>query len=317
MFPISDHKIAYIFPGQGSQAVGMGKYLNDNYSSAKAIFEEADDTLNFSLSKLCFEGPEDELTRTLNVQPAILTTSFACLKVSQQISSNKLPAAVVAAGHSLGEYTALLYAGVLSFHDALTLVRERGRLMNEAGKKNPGGMLAILGSDEIKVAELCSKTNTEISNINCPGQIVISGSLDDLATSKKLGAEMGIRRMLHLNVSGAFHSRLMQPAAEGMKEIVSNIVFKEPAVQVISNVTAKELSGSNDIKSELIEQVTKCVQWQKSVEYIIGQKIDDFIEFGHGQVLAGLIKRINPDVRMHNIDDISIENQISTIMLAK
>jgi [acyl-carrier-protein] S-malonyltransferase len=310
----SRSKIAYVFPGQGSQEVGMGRYLYDHYPVAKAIFDQADETLKLSLSTLCFEGPEADLLQTINVQPAILTTSFACLKIFKELSSGKITAPEMTAGHSLGEYTALVYSGAIDFRDALTLVRERGRLMNEAGKKNPGGMLAVIGSEEGTVRELCIKSDAEISNINSPGQIVISGSIESLQKAKEIASQMGIKRLIPLKVSGAFHSRLMQSAADGLKDIVFNTPVRRPLIRVISNVTGENLREPDEIRRELIDQVLNCVQWQKSIEYMSNQEVRTFIEFGHGKTLAGLIKRIDANVKIYNVEDNSIENQLSNIL---
>lgn len=310
----SRSKIAYVFPGQGSQEVGMGRYLYDHYPVAKTIFDQADKTLKLSLSTLCFDGPEADLLQTINVQPAILTTSFACLNVFEELASGRILAPEMVAGHSLGEYTALVCAGAIDFRDALTLVRERGRLMNEAGKKNPGGMLAVIGSEELAVRELCIKSDSEISNINSPGQIVISGSIESLQKAKEMAPQMGIKRLIPLKVSGAFHSRLMQSAADGLKDIVSNIPVRRPQMTVISNVSGGNLREPDEIKKELLDHVLNCVQWQKSVEYMSNQEVRTFIEFGHGKTLAGLIKRIEGNVKIYNIDDNSIENQLSNIL---
>jgi [acyl-carrier-protein] S-malonyltransferase len=215
-------KAAYVFPGQGSQNTGMGLGLYNNYPSAKGVFDEADASLGFSLSHLCFEGPEEELTKTHNVQPAILVVSIACLKALQEASRGDFPSPAFVAGHSLGEYTALVAAGVLGLADAVLLVRERGRLMYEAGLKNPGSMLAVIGLDEEAVKDVCLQSGTEISNINCPGQIVISGAAQALAEANKLAKTRGARALLPLKVSGAFHSALMEPIIAEFSKIVSN-----------------------------------------------------------------------------------------------
>ena len=306
-------KVAYVFPGQGSQAVGMGLDIYKKYPSAKEIFDEADRTLGFSLSRLCFEGPEDELAQTINVQPAVLTASIACLKAAEEVSGSSLPFPDVVAGHSLGEYTALVVAGVLSLSEAVRLVRERGNLMNEAGRVNPGGMVAVLGLDEKTVRDTCLSAGTEISNINCPGQIVVSGVEERLVEFKRLAEMRGARRIIPLKVSGAFHSRLMQPASEGLKKAISGFTFHEPLVPVVANVTAQRLIDVQAIKQELVDQVIHCVQWQRSVENMIADGVTTFLEIGHGQVLAGLIKRINPEVQVLNIGDIGIDEQVEKL----
>jgi [acyl-carrier-protein] S-malonyltransferase len=303
-------KTAYIFPGQGSQAVGMGKYLYDHYDCARTIFDEADRLLKISLSGLCFEGPEEDLQQTINVQPAIFVTSLACLEVARKIAPDKFRKSDLVAGHSLGEYTALVVAGVLDFKDALLLIRERGRLMQEAGLIRPGGMLAIIGTPMNIIEGICARSGTVISNINSPGQIVISGSSEGLQKVKEICDAEGIRRIIPLKVSGAFHSPLLESAATGLRKAINNLNFNDASIPVISNITANDISEAQDIKTELVNQILECVQWQKSVENIMANGVTQFIEFGHGQVLVNLIKRINPNVMLYNIDDEHIETQV-------
>jgi [acyl-carrier-protein] S-malonyltransferase len=203
-------KVAYVFPGQGAQSVGMGRDLYESFASAKAIFELADRVLGFPLAKLCFEGPEEQLRLTVNTQPAILTVSYVCLKVAQEVSAGKLLPPALVAGHSLGEYTALAVADVIDFATAVYLARERGRLMYEAGLKEPGGMVAILGLNEDVLAEVCREADTKIANYNCPGQLIISGATKNLSRAAELAKARGASRTIPLEVSGAFHSPLMQ-----------------------------------------------------------------------------------------------------------
>lgn len=304
-------KTAYVFPGQGSQKVGMGKDIYNNYPSARDVFDEVDETLGFSLSRLCFEGPEEELTQTINVQPAVLTVSIACFRAAQEASNNSLPPPAFVAGHSLGEYTAMVVAEVLSLSDTVPLVRERGRLMSEAGKKTTGGMLAVLGLDEETIREICFSAGTEISNINSPGQIVISGATDKLAEARSLAEIRGARRVVPLKVSGAFHSALMEPALDGLKKAISKLTFQKPSVPVVANVTAQAMTDNEAIKEELVSQVLHCIQWQRSVENIVAEGVTTFFEIGHGQVLTGLIKRISPGVQVFNIGDVETVRQIS------
>jgi [acyl-carrier-protein] S-malonyltransferase len=302
-------KIAYVFPGQGSQNVGMGQDIYNNYSSAREVFDEADATLGFPLSRLCFEGPEEELTKTINVQPAILVTSIASLRAIQQTTNNDFPSLSFVAGHSLGEYTALVAAEALSLADAARLVRERGRLMYEAGQKNPGSMLAILGLDEKVVEDICLHSGTEISNMNCPGQIVISGTVEALAEASNL-AKMKRARSIPLKVSGAFHSTLMESIINEFGQVISSFAFHSPKIPVIANVTAQPLLNTNSIKEELLRQLRYCVQWQKSIEYMMQNGVTTFYEIGPGKVLSGLIKRISAQAQTINISGIEDITQL-------
>ena len=297
-------KVAYVFPGQGSQSTGMGLDLYNSYPSAKKVFDEADASLGFALSRLCFEGPEEELTKTHNVQPAILVVSIACLKALEEAAIANFPSPTFVAGHSLGEYTALVAAGVLSLADAVLLVRERGRLMYEAGLKNPGSMLAVIGLDEETVRDISVRSGTEVSNVNCPGQIVISGAAQALAEANKLAKTKGARALIPLKVSGAFHSALMEPVIAEFSKIVSNVRFRPPVISVISNVTARPLTDVDSIKKELVKQLRNCIQWQRSVEYMVHSGVTTFYEIGPGRVLSGLIRRINSELQIFNISGI-------------
>lgn len=292
-------KVAYVFPGQGSQWVGMGRDLHQRFEPSKAVFEQADSALGFSLSQMCFEGPEAELRETVNVQPAIVTMSLACFAAVR----DRLPAPAFVAGHSLGEYTALAAAGALDFTTAIGLARERGRLMHEAGRKSPGAMVAVLGMAEDKLAGICAATGTKIANINCPGQLVVSGSRDGVAHASELAKAGGARRVVPLAVSGAFHTELMRPAADGLRRFLEGLVFNEPEVPIVANATAGPVASGKALKAELLEQLCACVQWQRSVEYMISHGVTRFIEIGPGKVLSGLIKRISPEVETQNIGD--------------
>jgi len=294
-------KVAYVFPGQGAQSTGMGLDLYNGCPAAREVFDEADASLGFSLSHLCFEGPEEELTKTHNVQPAILVVSMACLRALQEAAIGDFPPPAFVAGHSLGEYTALVAAGALGLADAVLLVRERGRLMYEAGLRNPGSMLAVIGLDEETVKAVCHQTGTEISNINCPGQIVISGGVQALAEASGLSKTRGARPVIPLKVSGAFHSALMEPVIAEFTKIVADVRFRRPNIPVISNVTAEPLTDADSIREELVKQLRNCIQWQRSVEYMLRNGVTRFYEIGPGRVLSGLIRRINSELQIFNV----------------
>jgi [acyl-carrier-protein] S-malonyltransferase len=297
-------KVAWVFPGQGSQTVGMVRDLYDNISSVKDIIERADAALGFPLSKIIFEGPDEELTQTINAQPALVTASFACLEAAREVSGNSLPTPVFVAGHSLGEYTALAVAGVFDFETAVRLARERGRLMHEAGQVRAGSMAAIIGLDEGKISEICRDSETVMANINSPGQIVISGASDNIAKAMEMATAAGAKRAIQLQVSGAFHSPLMQPAVDGLTEYISSVSFQEPSIPVIGNIRAEPLTSGELVKSELLDQLLNPVQWVRTIEYISRQGIPTFIEIGPGKVLTGLIKRINAEARTINVGDL-------------
>ncbi|HEX7594031.1 MAG TPA: ACP S-malonyltransferase [Anaerolineae bacterium] len=297
------YKVAFVFPGQGSQYVGMAQDLAAAYPEARAVFDQADAVLGFSLSRLCFSGPENRLTDTINAQPALLTHSIAALRVLQSLPRQETPAFV--AGHSLGEYSALVAADVMGFADALRLVRERGRVMKEAGDKTPGAMAAIIGMDDTALEAVCQQAGAQIANYNSPGQIVITGSKDALEHAMALAKERGARRVLPLAVSIASHSRLMEPAAREFERAVAQTPMRAPKVPVISNVSAQPLNSVDEIKRELILQLTSSVQWVKSIEYIIAQGTTSFVELGPKDVLAGLIRRINKDAHAVSVGDVA------------
>lgn len=300
---VKQGEIAYVFPGQGSQMVGMGSDLYQSSATAKAVFDEADSALGYPISQLCFRGPEEELQQTIYAQPAIMTVSVACLRAAiEAMGDNAIHPAFVA-GHSLGEYSALVAAEVLDFADAVRLVRERGRLMHEAGLIRPGGMAALIGLDETCIAEICLETGVEIANFNSPGQIVISGPKGALAQAMDLARARGARHAIQLNVSGAFHSALMEPVVEGMAKAVSQFAFRDPSIPVVINGTGQPVTTAEAIRAELIWQLRNSIQWQRSVEYMIEAGVSTFVEIGPGRVLSGLIRRIGKDVRVLNIEN--------------
>ncbi|MFC1973784.1 ACP S-malonyltransferase [Chloroflexota bacterium] len=296
-------KVAYVFPGQGSQSVGMGYDLCLSSPAAKRVFDEADQALDIPLSRLCFEGQEEDLRQTVNAQPAIMTMSIACLRVA--IEHNNLPKPSFVAGHSLGEYTALVAANTVDFADGLRLVRERGRLMQEAGEQRPGSMAAIIGLDKNSLEEVCQKSGAQIANINSPEQIVISGPEEAVARAIELAKARGARKAILLHVSGAFHSTLMQSAVDKMAHAISQTTLRSPEVPIIANSTAQPLTTADEVKEELLQQLCNCVKWQPSVEYIMGNGVSTFIEIGPGRVLSGLIKRIHGEAQVFNMNDMA------------
>ena len=296
---------AWVFPGQGSQQVGMGLDLYETFPLARRVFEEADEVLGLPLSRLCFEGPEDSLRQTVNAQPAIMTVSLACLQTALETGSLQERSAAFMAGHSLGEYTALVAAGALSFGDGLRLVRERGRLMQEAGERVPGSMAAIIGLPEDKVTELCYNTRAEVCNLNSPGQVVIGGTCEAVEQAIAEAKARGARQAIRLNVSGAFHSSLMRPAAEGMIGVIARTPFADAQVPIVANSSAQPITSSEDIKRELSEQLRRPVLWQRSVEYMIENGVTTFVEIGPGRVLTALIHRIDGNATTKNIGDAS------------
>jgi [acyl-carrier-protein] S-malonyltransferase len=305
-------RVAFLFPGQGSQQVGMGKALSDSFAVARAVFDEADAALGYSLSRLCFEGPEAELTLTANAQPAILTTSIAALRVLE--SETALRPAVVA-GHSLGEYSALVAAGALRLGDAVRIVHLRGKLMQEAVAPGVGVMAAILGLSRADVDAACAEAAAgevvSAANFNGGGQIVIAGHRAAVDRACAAAKARGAKLALPLSVSAPFHCALMQPAADRLAAALADVAFASPAVPVITNVEAAPNQDGGRVRDLLTRQVTAPVRWEESVERIAAMGITQAIEVGAGRVLAGLVKRIAPDLRVHGASDPASIGQLS------
>ncbi|MFN8568121.1 MAG: ACP S-malonyltransferase [Kouleothrix sp.] len=305
-------RIAFVFPGQGSQYVGMGKQLYDASPAARRIFDKADSILGFPLSTLCFEGPQADLDDTYNAQPAILTVSIACLEALKERFGplGYLGTPKLVAGHSMGEFTALVAAGVLDFEDALKLVRERGRLMKESGEQHPGGMAAVVGLDEQTLAEVVEEAQSAgvvtLANANSPGQTVLSGEVAALQRAMDLAKARGARLVQRLTVSIASHSPLMQQAAQHFTEMVNHIHFRPPQVPLIANISAQALTTVDELRAELSGQLTRPVQWTRSVQTMVSEGIDTIVEIGPKQVLSGLVKRITSDARPVTLSDTEI-----------
>ncbi|MFD1774962.1 ACP S-malonyltransferase [Paenibacillus rhizophilus] len=299
-------KIAFVFPGQGAQAVGMAKDVYEAVPDARAIFETGDEVLGFPLSTLVFEGPESDLKQTANTQPALLTASVAYLEA---LKGKGLTPDYVA-GHSLGEYSALVAAGVLTYEDAVKLVRLRGRFMEEAVPGGQGAMAAVLGAEREALAELCRSVSeqegpVELANINCPGQIVVSGSQAGVNAVVQRVKEAGGKRAIPLEVSGPFHSSLMKEAAERLAGELAKTEFSAPSVPVVVNVTALPVSDPEEIRELLVRQVYSPVLWQDSVEQLIAEGVDTFVEIGSGSVLTGLIRKIDKNAKVININSLA------------
>jgi [acyl-carrier-protein] S-malonyltransferase len=302
---------AFIFPGQGSQYVGMGKEFYDQLRVAKEVFEEADDTLRFSISSLCFQGPEEELRLTENTQPAILTTSIAALKVLQ---TEKGINPKFAAGHSLGEYSALVASGALSFAEAVQTVRLRGKFMQEAVPVGEGAMAAILGMEREEVEKLCEEAAAgEVlspANFNCPGQIVIAGHLKAVQRAIEKVKQNGKRAVL-LPVSAPFHSPLMKPAGARLEKALEEISIKDLNLPVVTNVEAEINTSKEKVKALLVAQVSSPVRWEESMRRMIEEGVEQVLEIGPGKVLSGLMKRIDSTVGTGNLEDLQTLKKIS------
>ena len=305
-------KTALLFAGQGAQVVGMGRDLAEKYPSAQALFGRANEALGYDLTQICFEGPEDALTQTENAQPGIFLVSWVALELLKE----QVPDLVfeATAGLSLGEFTALTAAGAMSFEDGLKVVRQRGQFMQEACDATEGGMAAVIGLDEATTREVCTSADVELANLNCPGQLVISGASAGIEKACELAKEKGAKRALPLTVAGAYHSRLMESASTELESALREVELNLPMVPVISNVTAKPHATAGEILQRLVEQVTSSVLWETSIRYLVEQGFTRFIELGPGNALTGFMRRIDRDLEVYNISDCeSLEKTVNAL----
>jgi [acyl-carrier-protein] S-malonyltransferase len=303
-------KTALLFAGQGAQIVGMGKNLGAQFPSAQKWFDRANTALGYDLAKICFEGPEAELTKTENAQPGIFLVSWVCFELlKEKVPQLKFDAT---AGLSLGEFTALTAAGAMSFEDGLRVVRQRGKFMQEACDATKGGMAAIIGLDETPTREVCAEAGVVLANLNCPGQLVISGEAEKISKACELAKAKGAKRAIPLVVAGAYHSPLMASAQAKLQSELAKIKIAAPTVPVISNVTAQPHSA--DVSAKLVKQVCSSVLWENSMRYLLAQGFTRFIELGPGTALSGFMKRIDKSAQMLNVADVaSLEATVKTI----
>ena len=295
------NKTALLFAGQGAQVVGMGKTLAEKFPTARQWFDRANEVLGYDLAKICFEGPETELIQTANSQPAIFLVGWAAFQAVREVMPELHYDAT--AGLSLGEFTALAAAGALSFEDAIRTVRQRGQFMQEAAEATRGAMAAIIGLDEEAVRKVCVESGVELANLNCPGQIVISGEADKMAGACELAKQRGAKKAMPLQVVGGFHSKLMSAAQPKLAAVLASVPIQSPGVPVISNVTAQPHGGPSIIPELLVQQVVSSVRWEASMRFLLAQGFTRFIELGPGKALSGFMKRIDSNATMVNISD--------------
>jgi [acyl-carrier-protein] S-malonyltransferase len=308
-------QIAFVFPGQGSQSVGMGRALAESSPAAAAVFAAADEALGEPITRLAWEGPEEDLNRTENAQPALLAASIAYLAAIRARWGElgiDAPDAAFAAGHSMGQYSALVAAGALDLGDAVRLVRRRGQLMQASGTGREGRMAALIGLDDDRIPELVERASAHgvfgVANRNSPGQVVMSGERAAVEASLGIAKELGARRAIELPVSVAAHSPLMAEAAEGMRHALADVTFADPVAPILANADAALLTSGEACRAELVEHLTKGVDWVRAVETMVGAGTDTFVEVGPGKVLTGLVRRIAPDARTIAIDDITTDD---------
>ena len=305
-------KTALLFAGQGAQVVGMGRDLAERYTEAQTLFDRANEVLDYDLAKICFEGPEDLLTQTENAQPGIFLHSWVALEILRlRVPDLQFEAA---AGLSLGEFTALAAAGVMSMEAGLSVVRKRGRFMQEACDATEGGMAAVIGLDENTTREVCAATDVELANLNCPGQLVISGAKEKVDRACEFAKEKGAKRAMPLTVAGAYHSRLMESAQPKLESALRKVELNLPGMPVISNVTAEPHATPGEILQRLVEQVTASVRWEASIRWLLSRGFTRFIELGPGTALTGFMRRIDREVEIINVADLdSLEKAVEVL----